>query len=192
MKNFRLQRGFTLMEIVVATTIFASSLTLMMALFNYTLKINRRVDAQRQTAQGTRNFMEFLVREIRNGKIDYVNSYTQCQPNYYSSDNTALAIVNRSGELECFYLYGSDLMIEKSGTITKINPTNLTLDPSSFRFIVQPADNAHPSNPPYPGLQPFVTIIAKFSATVPGTNTSIVVPYQTSVSPDVYDIPHEG
>ena len=180
------------MEIVVATTIFATSLTLMMALFNYTLKINRRVDAQRQTAQGTRNFMEFLVREIRNGKIDYVNSYRFCQPNYYSTDNTALAIVNRSGELECFYLDGSDLYIEKSGTTTKINPTNLTLDASSFRFIVQPSDNAHPSNPPYPGLQPFVTIIAKFSTTVAGTNTQIVIPYQTSVSPDVYDIPHEG
>lgn len=184
------QQGFTLMEIVVATTIFAMSVTIMMVLFNYTLQINRRVDALRQSSQGTRNFVEFLVREIRNGKIDYTTTFTKCFPNYSSPTNPAVAIVNRAGELECFFISGNNLYIEKSGVITQINPTNLTISNSSFRFIVQPANNPHPSNPPYEGIQPSVAILAQFVTTIPGVNNPVIIPYQTVVSPDIYDTPH--
>jgi len=178
------------MEIVVATTIFVTSVTIMMVLFNYTLQINRRVDALRQSAQGTRNFAEFLVREIRNGKIDYVTTYSTCQPSYGSAQNNAIAIVNRAGEPECFYASGTNLYIEKSGTTSQINPANLTINSSTFRFIVRPSTNAHPANPPYPGIQPFVTILAQFNTTVAGVSQPVIIPYQTTVSPDIYDIPH--
>lgn len=63
--------GFTLMEIVVSTTIFAFVSVAMMTMFNYTLKINRRSEALRQATQGMRNFVEYLVKEIRNGEVDY-------------------------------------------------------------------------------------------------------------------------
>lgn len=59
------------MEILVATTIFAFVCVALTSLFNYTLKINRRAEALRQATQGMRNFTEFLVKEIRNGQIDY-------------------------------------------------------------------------------------------------------------------------
>ncbi len=63
--------GFTLMEILVATTVFAFTVVALTSLLNYTLKINRRAEALRQATQGMRNFAEFLVKEIRNGQIDY-------------------------------------------------------------------------------------------------------------------------
>ena len=65
------ESGFTLMEIMVATTIFAFVTVAMTSLFSYTLKINRRAEALRQATQGMRNFVEFVVKEIRNGQIDY-------------------------------------------------------------------------------------------------------------------------
>jgi prepilin-type N-terminal cleavage/methylation domain-containing protein len=69
------QKGFTLMEIMVATVIFAFLMVSLMGLFNYVLKINRRGEALRQAAQDSQNFVEFLVKEIRNGQVDYfVNS----------------------------------------------------------------------------------------------------------------------
>jgi hypothetical protein len=179
------------MEIVVATTIFATVLTMMLVLFNYTLQINRRVDALRQSAQSTRNFMEFLVREIRNGKIDYVTSYNNCQPDYFSQKNGSLAIVNRAGELECFYANGNNLFIEKAGINSQINPVNLSINTSTFRFIVRPSADAHPADPPFPGIQPFVTIMAEFTTTVPGVDKPVIIPYETTVSPDIYDIPHQ-
>lgn len=191
MKKNQKQYGFTLMEIVVATTIFATTLTIMMVLFNYTLKVNRRVDAQRQAAQGVRNFVETIVREIRNGKIDYTTTYTQCSPNYASSTNTALAIVTRSGELECFYVQNGNLYLEKASVVEQVNPKNLTVDTATFRFNVRPTANPHPTNPPYSGMQSFVTISGKFSVLLPGNTTAATIGYQTSVSPDVYDTPHK-
>ncbi len=65
------EKGFTLMEIVVATTIFAFVAASLMALFNFTLKINRRTEAQRQAVQGMRNVVEYVVKTVRNGQIDY-------------------------------------------------------------------------------------------------------------------------
>lgn len=178
------------MEIVVSTTIFATSVTIMMVLFNYTLKINRQVDAFRQSAQGTRNFAEFLVREIRNGKIDYTTTYSSCQYAYDSSDNKAIAIINRNGEPECFYEFKGNLFIEKAGVISQINPPNLTLDNDTFRFVVRPTTDPHPSQAPYPGEQPFVVLMGKFMTQVAGVNSPVVINYETAVSPDVYDIPH--
>ncbi len=192
MFKLKKQQGFTLMEIVVATTIFASALTIMLALFNYTLQINRRVDAQRQSAQGTRNLMEYLVREIRNGKVDYLSSQGKCTPNYYDDNNAALAIINQAGELECFYAADNNLYIVKGEASSQLNPTNMSVDSSTFRFIVRPSENPDPENPPYSGVQPFVTIMAKFQVNAPGVANPIVLPYQTVISPDVYDIPHEG
>ena len=76
--------GFTLIEIIVATTIFAFVTVALLSMFNYTLKINRRSEALRQATQGMRNFVEYLVKEVRNGEIDYgiINgdTYTSAWP----------------------------------------------------------------------------------------------------------------
>ena len=65
------QRGFTIMEIMVATTLFAFTSVALTTLFNYTLKINRRAEALRQATQGIRDFVELIAKEVRNGQIDY-------------------------------------------------------------------------------------------------------------------------
>lgn len=64
-------QGFTVTELVVSVSIFAVTITLMMVLFDNTLKIQRKTEALRQASQGMRNFIEFFVKEVRNGKIDY-------------------------------------------------------------------------------------------------------------------------
>ena len=65
--NKKNSAGFTLMEIVVATTLFAIVFSSLLGLFNYILKINRKSEALRQASQGARDFVEYLVKEIRNG-----------------------------------------------------------------------------------------------------------------------------
>lgn len=197
------QSGFTLMEIVVATTIFATVLTLMLVLFNYTLKINRRVESLRQVSQATRNFTEFLAREIRNGSIDYSGTIdaTNC-PASYTNTNTAtyLALVSRQGERECFYLVPNgataNLWLRKisiTGVTSneQINPANVTLDPARFRFFVRPVTNPRvPTGGLFPGVQPFVTMIMHLTVRLNGADQPAVIPYQTTVSTDIYDIPH--
>jgi prepilin-type N-terminal cleavage/methylation domain-containing protein len=124
--------GFTLMEIVVATTIFAVISVALFSLFDYTLRINRRSEALRQATQGMRNFVELLVKEVRNGQIDYgvisppgdvtATPITPCPSisgvaagstipdngigNYdsYGSKENRLGITTLEGDRECFYL----------------------------------------------------------------------------------------
>lgn len=121
--NLKPSKGFTLMEIVVATTIFAFVFASLLALFNYTLKINRKAEALRQATQGMRNFIEYLVKEVRNGQLDYyvingtisVPAFSMTSPcrlpaggvgsNTYSSKENRLGIINTDGVQECFY-YG--------------------------------------------------------------------------------------
>jgi len=133
-KEFRIknkggQAGFTLMEIMVATVIFAVIAVETLALFNYVLKINRRAEALRQAAQGVRDFVEFVVKEVRNGQIDYyVGNGTVYTPGIgpcvppgvvgapatgaatYSLQENRLGIINTDNIQECFY-YG-----DSSGT----------------------------------------------------------------------------
>jgi len=117
--------GFTLMEIMVSTTIFAIVSVALLSLFNYVLKINRNTEALRQASQGARNFVEFLVKEIRNGQIDYyvANGQTYsanidgapCGPpgaegtnvtgaRTYAFKENKLGIINTENMQECFYL----------------------------------------------------------------------------------------
>jgi prepilin-type N-terminal cleavage/methylation domain-containing protein len=132
MKTKKAQQGFTLMEIMVATVIFAVVTVSLLSLFNYVLKINRRGEALRQATQDSRDFVEFLVKEIRNGQIDYyvnngltygsyINSdspQAPCRPPMnppgrsvaasdlptYAQQSNWLGIINTDNVQECFYL----------------------------------------------------------------------------------------
>ncbi len=198
MKSLRKnQKGFTLMEIVVATTIFAGTVTLMLGLLTSALRINRRVEGLRQVAQGSRNFTEMLTREIRNGRIDY-STFSNCNPNnYISPSNQTLAISTFAEEKICFYLdpTNQELMMSKvvNGSLltSSINPQNFKIKPDSFRFIVRPKTNPDTGSAPYNGVQPIVTIYAVFETKLNETELPTQLPYQTSIATDVYDIPHE-
>lgn len=192
------QSGFTLMEIIVATAIFVTVVSSVLVLFDYVLKINRRVQGVRQVAQGSRNFTEVLAREIRNGRVDYTSSSSNCDyRNYATSENKSLAITTFNGAQVCLYLdpeAPGQLKVDRrdlTGTVTteSINPPNFTINPDSFRFIVRPTtypDIAVPGS--NKGVQPMVTILAEFKVFA-GTNDEQVIPYQTTISSDVYDVP---
>lgn len=191
MNIIRKQQGFTLAEIVVATTVFAIVVTSILALFNFVLKINRQVQATRQVAQGSRNFTEVLSREIRNGQIDYNSN--QCDSSSYpKDDNQQLGIVSFNGDKLCFYLDAQTglLYLERNSgsqfTTEVVNPPNFTIDPSTFRFIVRPTTD--PWGVSNQGVQPMVTVLAQFEVFKGGADETII-PYQTTISTDVYDIP---
>jgi hypothetical protein len=190
------------MEILVSTTIFAVVLTMMLVLFNYTLKINRKVEALRQVSQATRNFTEFLAREIRNGTIDYSGSIdSHCLSSYPASNGAIfLALVNRTGDRECFYLLtdangnGNLWLAKKSITgvssTEQVNPITTYMDPATFRLFVRPLANPKVSSGGFPGVQPFVSLVMKMTIKLGAADQPLVIPYQTSVSTDDYTIPH--
>lgn len=209
-----LNSGFTLMEVMVSVTIFAFAITLMMSLFNYTLKIYRRVEAQRQVSQSVRTTMEFLVKEIRNGKVDYSVqdgalvttplapcngpglTTTPTQSNFgqdsYSVLSSSLALTNIDGERECVYWdsISKNLFLKKEGvaSVAQLNPPAVTLD--MFKLYVRPLRDPFMDSPNLVEKEPVVTIVAQVTVRLP-TGEVRTVPYQTSVSTYIYDIPSQ-
>ena len=200
--------GFTLMEIMVATTIFALLSTALMSLFNYTLKINRQSDALRQSTQGIRSMVETITKEIHNGQIDYsvqggkdqanVTGCPMAPPytigavynggNVYNDSETRLGIITSAGARECIYLNGQDLWISKEG-----NPTPAKLNPPNFQvqqliFYIRPRIDPYYRAAP-PKIQPFVSIMLYAKTKLP-TGEIVPIYYQTALSTNKYDVLH--
>ena len=197
MKNS--EQGFTLVEIIVSTAIFITVVSAMLAMFDYTLKINRRVQGLREVAQGTRTFTETLTREIRNGRIDYESWTTECDPgNYTKNTNNTLGIISNSGDELCFYFENGSLLLKKltpTGEIvaTAFGSSRFRIIPESFHFYIAPLTNPNPTDGSrsFPGIQPYVTVTAQFELPSNDYNGSTILNYQTTISTDVYDIPHQ-
>ena len=187
------ESGFTLIEIIISTAIFVTVVAAMLSLFNYTLQINRRVQSLREIVQGSRAFTEVLTREVRNGRIDYSSWTPECAAsNYLNNSNQSLSILSKNGDRLCFYHDGTDFYLKKQSPTSLItskifDSTNFGIIADTFRFAVSPAIDPNPSSPPYPELQPFVTVVAQFE--LRGVDTiPTVINYQTTISSDVYDI----
>lgn len=193
------------MEIMVATSIFSGTLLMILVLFNLTLRINRKVEALRQVSQATRNFTEFVVREIRNGTIDYTGTIdpANCPANtpvYSQAGSKFLALVNHNGDRECFFLPadGSPNLKVTRLTVTgqvvaeQVNPANITIDPAKFKFYVRPTGSPHiAGGGGYPGVQPFVTLVMNVAVQITPLEPVFNLPYQTTVSTDDYTVPHK-
>lgn len=195
-RQFEKQTGFTLMEIIVATAIFVTVVSSILALLTFVLQINRRVQSVRQVAQGSRNFTEILSREVRNGRIDYYSANSNCvSTNYADITNQSLALTTVDGVESCIYLTtDGKLNIERrnqsgSPTTEVINPENFTINPNNFRIWVRPTSDPFGGDISNLGVQPMVTIVAEFRIFSGGRDEQII-PYQTTISSDVYNIPH--
>jgi prepilin-type N-terminal cleavage/methylation domain-containing protein len=215
--NYKLQTGFTLMEILVATVIFALLSVALMSLFNYTLKINRKTDALRQAAQNMRGFIETLVKEAHNGQIDYgvesgkvlanVGSCPIAPPGTVGADynggeiygpngtnltETSLGLINTDGDRVCIYLQGTDIMIRKQGIdpAQKMNPENFFVEPNGLKFYIRPRTDpySHDSSGVYPKQQPFVTMVLNFKIQL-STGEKVPIFYQTTLDTNKYDVP---
>lgn len=125
-KSIKNGAGFTIMEIMVSTVVFTVVFVSLLALFNNVLKINRRAEALRQASQGSRDFIEFIVKEIRNGQIDFgvvdpaAAALSPTYPlgpctvpanavsagaNTYAAKENKLGVISAGNAQECFY-YG--------------------------------------------------------------------------------------
>lgn len=176
-KQLSFNKGFTLVEIVVATTIFAFTATAMMSLFNYTLKINRRSEALRQVMQGVRNFTELVVKEVRNGEIDYAVDHsnfsikpvlTPCpRPvssnpanNVYLLRENKIGLVTEEGQRVCIFLgdangnsIASNIFSGHTLVLAKAGVPNQILNPPNFKvenlmFFIRPSRDPYYDPPP--------------------------------------------
>ncbi len=186
-KSLKSSAGFTLMEIMVATTVFVMVAVALLSLYNYVLKINRRGEALRQASQNVRNFVEFLVKEVRNGQIDYYvtnglyGSYINndspqapCRPpgnptnaatvaTYHSQSNW-LGLINTDNVQECFYFAKADNSYVDAPVGTA--PATFTAPAgSSYNLVMQKAgvSSVQRLNPPNARVENLMFLVRPLS-----------------------------
>jgi Tfp pilus assembly protein PilW len=198
------EAGFTLMEALVATFLFAIVMSAVMGIYISVLQLNSRADSTRIATEFTRYFSETLTKEIRNGTFDYYdnvekngicNSFpSQSVPDY------RLSILNVDNDHLCFFegdVYGTPDVNGKYLWLAKNNfaPIRLNSDNvfvQKFKVYVQPLTNPYCKNPPScsqagSSQQPMVTVAAEIKSNV-DPKSNVTIPFETTISLPVYDI----
>ncbi len=168
MKRNNSQKGFTLIEAVVATGVFAFVVSSVIGIYLSVVQIDTRTRAERSVQQNARFIMDFLGKEIRNGRIDY-DAYGGTISYLSDGYTTTLYLVNQLDEREAITCVGNNLVLTKTAGTTNLNSTNTSgtagVVVNNCRFFISPATNPFEllaSNPP--NIQPSVTVVLGLSS----------------------------
>jgi Tfp pilus assembly protein PilW len=158
------QKGFTIIEAVVATTVFAFVFSSIVGIYLSTIQLDRKSRSERSVAENARFIMEFLAKEVRNGRIDY-SAYSGQTANEVNE----LHIINQGEEPESFRLAGSNcntngicnITLTKGTETTNLNSTYIRITKLEFR--VSPIGDPFTAAENY-NEQPRVTIFIEFTS----------------------------
>jgi prepilin-type N-terminal cleavage/methylation domain-containing protein len=153
------QKGFTLIEAVVASSVFAFLVASVLGVYMSTMQLDRKSKAQRAVVQNARFIMEYLSKEISNGMIDY-GSYPN--PSNVSSYVLELNLVNQADESEkiTFQQASNSLSLQKSvsGVLVSTNLNSSQVKINKAFFLVRPSANPFTVDKSI-NQQPSVTVI---------------------------------
>ncbi len=156
------EKGFTLVEAVVATAVFAFVISSIIGVYLSVLKLDRKARAQRAVYDNSRFIMEFLSKEIRNGSIDYA-SYGGTVP-----ANPDLYVKNQSNEIERFFLSGTNMSLTKNAATTNLNSGGVQV--TKLTFLIAPTVNPY-TTAKLANEQPHVTVLLELTSNY-GINSS--------------------
>jgi type II secretory pathway pseudopilin PulG len=138
------EHGFTLIEAVIAATIFAFVIVAVLGVYDSTLRLDNRTRAIRSVADNSRFIMALLDKEITNGHIDYDSylggaSASNCTPQI----NHDLYLINQAGEEEHICLKNGNLVLSKDGIDSNLNSAVLTI--TNLKFLIYPTSDPYTS-----------------------------------------------
>ena len=154
--NRQSRSGFTLIEAVVATAVFAFVVSSVMGVYLSTFQIDRKTRAQRAITQNARFILEYLAKEIRNGNIDYA-SY----PSGIVPADPDLYVQNQFNEDERFYLDGQTMVLYKNGSATSLSTSGVRV--TKLKFLISPLGDPYTADKNY-NEQPHVTVIMELTS----------------------------
>lgn len=172
-------QGFTLIEAVVAVSIFAVTVTSMVGVYLSVQRLNQQNTALQFVQQNGRFITEDLTKLIRNGRIDYsrYSGGTVPQP-----ATTNLYIIDRDGVSVRIYQSGDQLIIDKTG----IGSSAIT---SSEAKVLNFQVYIWPSTDPFSGgavrEQPTATIYLDLESNI-NSRDKVRIPFQISVATKIY------
>ena len=150
------QKGFTLIEAVVATAVFAFVVSSVIGVYLSTFRLDRKTRAQRAVTQNARFILEYLAKEVRNGTINY--------PSYPSGivpSNPDLYVENQANELEKFFLNNQNMQLTKNGSTTNLNSSGVKV--TNLKFYISPTGDPYTVAKTY-NQQPRVTVVMELTS----------------------------
>lgn len=193
------QRGFTLVELLIAMTIFIMFVGILLSSYTYIVRSQREANDYRELYAQSRQIFDKLVEEMRAGMI-YYPSDAEINSDYQSG-NSELTLVKLNEDDGSFvsaqFLLQEDRVkfIEANGagapTVYFLNSglESGGVGVSELVFYVSPAGNPYSSgNTFYDSLQfqPKITVFATFEKKRTVGEESFVINLQTTISSRFY------
>ncbi|MFC1789425.1 type II secretion system protein J [Patescibacteria group bacterium] len=178
------KKGFTLVEILVAITMFALISTAAIGIFTTTIKSQKRILAHQKLLDQTSFVLEYVSRSFRMAKKDDVggiNCLLGSKINYEitSTGQGGIKIRNYKDECQEFYIENNQLKENKGGKVFPLTSENLFIE----KMEIFPIDGSGWTQ--NDDIQPTITI---FFEIIGGDQTEIHT--QTTISQRNLDVPY--
>jgi len=171
-----MKKGVTLVELLVAISIFSITIIAFMNLFTKAINYYRENLIENYLLDSSSYLLDYLARALRMAQKDIQGTCIGQNLNYYQSDPNRIKFLSSKGECIEFYLESNQLKVLKSGISLPINPSNLLVEDLKFKILGESQDD---------NLQPRVTIVLKLKNNTQPPKTFIV---QTTISQRQLDV----
>ncbi|MFC1615855.1 PilW family protein [Patescibacteria group bacterium] len=196
------KKGFTLIEVLISMTIFVTFISIMINSYTSIVRGQREANDYRVMYAEARNIFDTLVREFRDGMVDY-GEYSDSALGIWGGQSDIILVSKDATTKTRIYLNGEDLKINKYQLPLFGDPNDMSIFDSfedlqlnnkikvtNFKIYVTPAID--PYDPKYitydvNQFHPMVTIYAKFSKEISPGKEPFVIDMQTSVSSRIYN-----
>lgn len=203
MKILKQKKGFTLVELLVAMTIFVAFIGILIGSYTSIVRAQRQANEYRIMYSEARQVFETLVFNLRDGMVDYA-AYPGSQI-AGQQPLQELILISKDASRRTEIFYNDETVKIKRGSLAPntrscINAAYLFDDPvalnsealkvTDFQIFVAPIIDPYAlENFDKHGNQfhPLVTIYAEFTREYPGGKEPFVINLQTTVSSRIYN-----
>ena len=164
--------GFTLMEVLVATSIFAIISLASLSIYTAILKAGQKTTALTRIQKESQFIMQVLAKKIRTSRVNY--DYLGYNPEVVNPEQE-LSLIDNVGDEFVFSLDEINKVLKvsvNSGDEKIIPASNVDLD--ALNFYINPLTNPYSLDSP-PNSQPYVTIVMEISSSKGAQNESLII-----------------
>ena len=155
--------GFTLIEAIVSTAVFAFLISSVLGVYMATLQLDKKSKAFRVVTQNARFISGYINKEVTNGSVNYGGT----------NNSSTLSLINQSNEIETIQLSGDNLVLTKTVGGSQV-ATNLNSDQvkiTKATFLLNPASNPFTAAKNV-NIQPSITVILEITSDIGGSRVT--------------------